>query len=271
MRASSSTPMEEKIALALDLERATRGADSRVRQVSSADYSDGRVEVALASTSGIRSWSRRTTAFVSVDAIAGTARTHRLVRVQRGPLTDPSRSRRGHGRGGSALHPLARRAEGTIGPLHGGVRPRGVRLHVAFGGGVRALGEAVVKGRSFFVGRIGELVAHATVTLTDDPTDSQGVHRRFLRWGRAGMSAQRLISDGVLSKFVYDTVSAGGPRPTRRARPCAAALPVRPLPGAVPWCSRQGPKVPMRSCGRSGTGCTSNRSPASIRGESRER
>ena len=63
--------MEKKVALALDLERATRAADPRVRQVSSADYSDSRVEVALASTTGISSFRRRTNAFLSVDAIAG--------------------------------------------------------------------------------------------------------------------------------------------------------------------------------------------------------
>ena len=47
------TPMEKKVALAIELERATRAADPRVRQVSSADYSDSRAEVALASTTGI--------------------------------------------------------------------------------------------------------------------------------------------------------------------------------------------------------------------------
>lgn len=67
----ASTPMEKKIALAVELERATRGADPRVRQVSSADYADSRSEVALASTTGISSYRRRTTAFLSVDAIAG--------------------------------------------------------------------------------------------------------------------------------------------------------------------------------------------------------
>ena len=56
---------------AIELERATRAADPKIRQVSSADYSDSRVEVALASTTGIVSWRRRTNAFLSVDAIAG--------------------------------------------------------------------------------------------------------------------------------------------------------------------------------------------------------
>jgi PmbA protein len=48
-----ATPMEKKVALAIELERATRAADPKIRQVSSADYSDSRVEVALASTTGI--------------------------------------------------------------------------------------------------------------------------------------------------------------------------------------------------------------------------
>ena len=61
----------ERVALAVELDRATRAADPRVRQVSSADYADSRVEVALATTTGLVSSRRRTTAFLSVDAIAG--------------------------------------------------------------------------------------------------------------------------------------------------------------------------------------------------------
>jgi PmbA protein len=69
-------------------------------------------------------------------------------------------------------------------------------------------GEAVVKGRSFFAGRVGETVAASSVTLVDDPTD-------FRAFGAAshdgeGLACRRnvLISDGVLRMFVYDTVSA---------------------------------------------------------------
>ena len=69
-------------------------------------------------------------------------------------------------------------------------------------------GEAVVKGRSLFAGRIGESVAAPTVTLVDDPTDSRA-------FGAAshdgeGLACRRnvLISDGMLRMFVYDTVAA---------------------------------------------------------------
>ena len=139
-RCRSPRPMDDKIALALELERATRGADRRVRQVSSADYSDGRVEVALASTTGIRSSARRTTAFVSVDAIAGEgadSQTGTGFSVGRAP--GRARPRRGHGRRRAARHPAARRPEGQVRPVHRGLRPPG-GLHPALGGGVGPLG-----------------------------------------------------------------------------------------------------------------------------------
>ena len=132
-----TTPMDEKIALALALERATRSADPRVRQVSSADYSDARVEVALASTTGIRSSTRRTTAFISVDAIAGEgadSQTGTGFSVGRSPtalVPDEAmadavlRSTR-----------LARGPEGQIGPVHRRLRPPG-RLDPPVGGRVR--------------------------------------------------------------------------------------------------------------------------------------
>jgi PmbA protein len=69
-------------------------------------------------------------------------------------------------------------------------------------------GEAVVKGRSFFAGRIGETIATSGITLVDDPTDERA-------YGAAshdgeGLACRRnvLIADGVLRMFVYDTVSA---------------------------------------------------------------
>ena len=39
-------------------------------------------------------------------------------------------------------------------------------------------GEAVVKGRSFFAGRVGEEVAAPAVTLVDDPTDPRAFSAR---------------------------------------------------------------------------------------------
>ena len=204
----ASTPMEKKIALAVELERATRGADPRVRQVSSADYADSRSEVALASTTGISSYRRRTTAFLSVDAIAGQgteSQTGTGFSVGRGP---------GELIPEKALDDAVLRATRLLGAQK---VPSG-RCTVVFDPRVVSTllaviasalsGEAVVKGRSFFAGRVGEPVAAAAVTLVDDPTDP----RAFAASSHdgEGLASRRntLIADGVLQMFVYDTVAA---------------------------------------------------------------
>ncbi len=204
----ASTPMEKKVALALELERATRAADPRVRQVSSADYSDSRVEVALVSTTGISSSRRRTTAFLSVDAIAGEGadtQTGTGFSVGRGPselVPD------------EAMDDAVLRATRMLGSQ----KARSTHCTVVFDPRVVSTllgivasalsGEALVKGRSFFAGRLGEPVAVPAVTLVDDPTDPRA-------FGAAthdgeGLACRRnvLISDGVLRMFVFDTVSA---------------------------------------------------------------
>ena len=204
----ATTPMEKKVELAVQLERATRAADPRVRQVSSADYSDSRSEVALASTTGISSYRRRTTSFLSVDAIAGEGsdtQTGSGFSVGRGP---------GELVPDEAMVDAVLRATRMLGSQ----KARSARCTVVFDPRVSSTliavvasalsGEAVVKGRSFYAGRIGEAVADAAVTLVDDPTDTRA-------FGAAshdgeGLACRRnvLISDGALRMFVYDTVSA---------------------------------------------------------------
>ncbi len=204
----TATSMDDKIALALELERATRAADDRVRQVSSADYSDERAEMALASTTGIRSSARRTTAFVSVDAIAGVGadtQTGTGFSVGRAPADlDPDEAM------GEAVQRATR--------LLGAQKAQSGRYTVVFDPRVVSTllsvmasalsGEAVVKGRSFFAGRIGESVANAAVTLVDDPTDSRAFSAST--YDAEGLACRRnvLISDGMLRMFVFDTVSA---------------------------------------------------------------
>jgi len=204
----TATPMEDKIALALELERATRAADNRVRQVSSADCSDERAEMARPSTTGIRSSARRTTAFVSVDAIAGVGadtQTGTGFSVGRAPADlDPDEAM------GEAVQRATR--------LLGAQKAQSGRYTVVFDPRVVSTllsvmasalsGEAVVKGRSFFAGRIGESVANAAVTLVDDPTDSRAFSAST--YDAEGLACRRnvLISDGMLRMFVFDTVSA---------------------------------------------------------------
>ena len=255
----ASTPMEKKVALALELERPGACADPRVRQVSSADYSDSRVEVALATTTGISSYRRRTIAFLSVDAIAGEgADTQTGGGIQRRARAERARAGRGDGRRGAAGDPHARRAEGALGALHGRLRsPGGLDLAGCVASALS--GEALVKGRSFFAGRVGEPVAAPTVTLVDDPTDPRA-------FGAAthdgeGLACRRnvLIEGGVLRKFVFDTVSA------RRAGAVSTGSAVRggfagtPSAGCRALVLAPGSRGRTRSWPRWGRGSTSSR------------
>ncbi len=204
----ASTPMEKKVALAIELERATRAADPKIRQVSSADYSDSRVEVALASTTGISSFRRRTNAFLSVDAIAGEGgdtQTGTGFSIGRGPgelVPDDAMD-------DAVLRAIRMLGAQKVRSAHCTVvfDPRVVSTLLAVMASALS-GEAVVKGRSFFAGRIGETIATGGVTLVDDPTDARA-------YGAAshdgeGLACRRnvLIAEGVLRMFVFDTVSA---------------------------------------------------------------
>jgi PmbA protein len=204
----ASVPTTEKVAMALALEAQARGADPLIRQVDHADYGDAAVEVALVSTTGIRSSSRKTSGYISVGVIAGegeASQTGSGFSVDRGFAgLDPDK----------ATSDAVLRAVRMLGATKG---PSG-RSTVVFDRRVATTllsvvssalsGEAVAKGRSFFAGRIGEVVGGAGLTLVDDPTDPRAYGAAA--YDAEGLACRRniLIDQGVLRAFLYDTVSA---------------------------------------------------------------
>ncbi len=203
----ASVPTTDKVEMALALEAQARGADPRIRQVDAADYGDGSVEMALVSTTGIRAASRKTSAHISVRVIAGEG--------------DASQTAGGFsvGRGFADLDPgkanddAVNRAVRLLGATKG----TSGRATVVFDRRVASTllsvvssalsGEAVAKGRSFFAGRIGELVGVPALTLVDDPTDPRAYGASA--YDAEGLACRRnaLIESGVLQGFLYDTVS----------------------------------------------------------------
>ncbi len=212
---------EDKVALALELERHVRAADPRIRQVASADYGDATIETAVASTTGIEAASRRTTAYVSASAIAGEG------------TESQTGSGFSVGRAAEDLDVSQAAAEAASRALRmlGAAKAPSMRCAVVFDPRVVSTllgvvagalsGEAVVKGRSFFAGRLGEAVAAGSVTIVDDPTDPRAYGAAV--YDAEGLACRRnvLIADGVLRAFLYDTVSA------RRAKTVSTASAVR--------------------------------------------
>ncbi len=205
--ALATVPTTAKVEMALALEAQARGSDPRIRQVDAADYGDGSVEVALVSTTGMRASSRKTSAHISVRVIAGDgddSQTGGGFSVGRGFADlDPSRANDDavnravrllgatKGSSGRATVVFDRRAASTL-------------LSIVSSA---LSGEAVAKGRSFFAGRIGELVGDTALTLVDDPTDPRAYGAAT--YDAEGLACRRnvLIEAGVLQGFLYDTVS----------------------------------------------------------------
>ena len=206
--AVASTPTEEKIQIALELERLVRHGDPRIRQVKAANYSDYVGEAAIVSTVGIAATYTRSGAHASVEAIASDG------------CSDQTGWGLSVGRAPSDLN-LAEAANDAITRstrMLGAVKPASMKTTAVFDprtaaalfsiiGGALS-GEAVVRGRSFFGNRIGEIVASPLFTLTDDPTDPRQFGASAIDGEGLACRPNVLVERGRLRAFVYDTVSA---------------------------------------------------------------
>ena len=201
-------PTSEKVSLAIELERAVRAGDPRIRQVQAAEWGDGAVESAVATSTGIRASSRRTSCYLSAYAVAGSGsdtQTGGGYSVGRSPSDlDLEKA------AGDAVERATR--------LLGAVKPQSAHLTVVFEPRITATllgilagtldGESVLKGRSLFANRLGEKVSVPWLTLVDDPTDPEAYGAT--RFDAEGLATRRnvLIEGGVLQKFLYNTYSA---------------------------------------------------------------
>jgi len=203
-----SVPAADKVAAALELERATRAAHALVAAVDSATYGDSRTSVALASTTGVAAEYARTDVYAYVAALArNDDETQTGIGLTQGrSFADLDLA--------AAAHEAAVRATRLLGAR----KPATARVPVVFDPLVTAsfLGvlasaltaEAVQKGRSLFAERVGDAIANAAFSLVDDgrleegpaaaPFDDEGVATR----------RTEVISQGVLRGFLHNTETA---------------------------------------------------------------
>lgn len=198
-------PADDKVAIALEVDRATRAADARIRGVETAQYGDSATESAVASSEGVRASSRRTVCSVFADAMAGegtdtqtgygysVARRPQDLDVAKAAADAAFRTTRLLG----ARKPASRHLTVFFEP----------RVTASFLGLLsRAFsGESVLKGRSMFAGREGEKVAVPAFTLVDDPTNPEA-------YGAASFDAEglatrpnTLVDGGVLAGFLHNS------------------------------------------------------------------
>jgi len=214
-------PTDDKVAMALELERLTLSADERIIGIESAEYSDSVSEAAVATTTGIRSTSRETGCFLSAYALAeqdGETQTGFGFSLGREP-------------GDLDIEIASREAAERATRMLGAVKPPSGRLTVVLDPWVSAQflgivggtlsGEMVQKGRSLFAERLGDNVAAPGVTLIDDPTDMCAFTASAT--DGEGLATRRnvLIDGGRLDRFVHNSQTA------RRGEPVSTGSAVR--------------------------------------------
>ena len=198
---------DAKAAFTIELERATRAVDPRIR-TEEAIYSDSDAEVAIATSTGVCGSYRRTDAWCYSVAIAEDGDDTQVAFE-----FDLAR-----GLGSLDAESIAERAAQRALSILGAQKIPSARMPVVFDPytsgqflGVLAAaltGEAVQKGRSLFAGRVGEQVASPSLSLIDDgrvdgapgsaPWDAEGVPTR----------RTAVIEEGTLKSFLYDVTSA---------------------------------------------------------------
>jgi PmbA protein len=219
----------DKIELAKELERQTVAGDKRIR-VDDSNYSDFASERALVTSTGISIGVRRNRCFVSVSTLAddnGETQTGWGYSVGRHPDEfDIAKA------AGDAVERATR--------LLGAVKPESRRSTVVLDQSVTASflgiiagtlnGESVLKGRSLFASRLGELVAADFFTLVDDPTNPLAYSATDV--DGEGLATRRnvLIENGVLQRFVQSSYSG------RRNGTASTGNGVRGGYGGLPGC-----------------------------------
>ena len=204
----SSHSTDEKVSLALDLESAVKNSDKRIKSVESANYGDVSSMATVFTNTGMKASYRQTFSFISAHAIA----------VE----NDETQTGGGYSVGRTIselnLDKAASDATKRATRLLGASKPPSARMTVLFDPQVTTTllaiisgtlsGEAVIKGRSLFAGRLNEQVASPMVSLVDDPTNPFAFGASVFDAEGYASRSNSLIAEGILQGFLYDTYSA---------------------------------------------------------------
>ena len=200
--------IEERVAMALELDRLVRDVDPAVRRSSGAVYADERGHTELHTTRGVAAAFEVTVAYAYVEAIA-----ERDEEMQSGFSFTYGRSATSLDLAACAEE-AARRAAGLLGARALPSRTTAVVFEPWAAASIIGTlassisAEAVQKGRSLLAGRLGEQVAAECVTLVDDGRRNDGMASR--PWDAEGVPTRRteVIGGGALRSYLHNSYTA---------------------------------------------------------------
>jgi PmbA protein len=200
--------IEERVGMALELDRLVRQVDPAVRRSSGAVYADERGHTELHTTRGVAAGFDVTVAYAYVEAIA-----ERDGEMQSGFSFTYGRSAAGLDLAACAEE-AARRGAGLLGAASLPSQTTSVVFEPWAAASIIGTlassisAEAVQKGRSLLAGRLGEEVAAGVVTLVDDGRRVDGMASR--PWDAEGVPTRRteVIGGGVLRSYLHNSYTA---------------------------------------------------------------
>ncbi len=225
-------PLQDWAPVLFDMQERAIRMDTRVRKVLQAGYGEGRSEVAIASTAGVRAYERGTSCGFGLSVMGEEGSE-----VQVGSGSTSARS----GGGLDCVRETENavwRSVSLLGARKLPSRRRAVLIDPWVAGEfldlvVGALSADVVqRGRSLFKGRLGERVASPRVTFVDDPRRPGGVASAL--FDDEGLPTRRktLMDAGVLREYFYDDYTAR--KAGRASNASASRSGYRGLPGPGP-------------------------------------
>jgi PmbA protein len=200
----AGTPMDRKVEIALQLERAAAGGHPAIRGVETAGYIDVVAAEAVATSTGIASEAESAACYVRVYVMAGDG-----AGTQTGAWYAVGRSV-----DDLDVDDVAATAVNQAVRMLGATQPPSRRLTVVLEPSVTAsflsllgstlTGEAVLKGVSPFGDRVGEQIGASSVTLVDDATDADAFGATPFDAEGLATRPVPLLDKGVLLGFLHN-------------------------------------------------------------------
>lgn len=222
-------PLSQRGSIALEVERAAREADARVTHFRKTSYSDAEVTTTIATTTGVRATYRESfcAAMTSPVATSGAERQigYHAEAARRLAQLDPKRI------GARA----AQRATAKLGARSFPTQKLPVVLDPWMAMDLLAAisplfsADNVLKKRSLFAGKVGELVASDRLTIVDDARLPGGLRSAPFDGEGVATTTRTLVGAGVLRGYLTNLKTAGklGGVSTGNARRGSYASPSR--------------------------------------------